>query len=65
MVVDDIEVALSALAAGEAVVLIVEPDAPALGEIRQGPGRLAVMVGSPGDPAVRRAAEAMDRELFR
>ena len=64
VIVDDVEVARARVAEGESVVLILEAGAPTLGEIRQGPGRLAVIVGSPSDPEVRRAAEAMARELF-
>ena len=65
VVVDDVEAALGRLAAGESVVLVLEPGSPPIGEVRQGPGRLAVIVGSLSDPAVRDAAAAMDAELFR
>ena len=55
---------MARLAGGESVVLVLDPGAPPIGEVRQGPGRLAVIVGSPADPAVREAAAAMDAELF-
>jgi hypothetical protein len=63
VVVDDAGSALALVAAGERVVLVVTPDAPAVLD-PGGPGRLAVMVGDPADPAVRAAARAMDAELF-
>jgi hypothetical protein len=38
---------------------------PVLDALRApGPGRVALLVGDPGDPSVRRCAEAMDAELF-
>lgn len=61
MVTDDPEEALSALARGWRVVLIVRPGSP-------GPparaGRLAVLVGDPANPAVRAAAAEMEAELY-
>lgn len=65
MVTADREEAVTAVAAGGNVVWITDPateatprrDAP-------GPGRMAVMVGDPGDPAVWAAAAAMEAELF-
>lgn len=66
MVLDDPAAARTALAQGSDVVLILAPDVEMAD--RQpgppGPGRLAVMVGDPADPAVRRAAGEMDAELF-
>lgn len=48
---------------GRAVVLIVaETDSSPVE--RRGPGRVAVLVGDPEDPATWQAAEAMERELF-
>ena len=61
MVTDDPEVALSAVARGCRVVLILGPDAPVTPAQA---GRLAVMVGDPADPAVRVAASEMEAELY-
>ncbi len=47
------------------MVLVADPAGPGLVPAPDGPGRLAVLVGSPQDPAVRAAAEAMAAELFR
>lgn len=57
---DDPDEALAAAATGSPVVLIVAPGryAPARS------GRLAVLVGDPADPAVRRAAAEMEAELY-
>jgi hypothetical protein len=63
MVVDDIATAFALVASGTDVVLMVPEDADC-GPIPEGPGRLAVMVGHPADPATRAAAEAMHAELF-
>jgi hypothetical protein len=55
------------VAAGRDVVLIVSPDggdAPRLSALAAGAGRLALLVGRPGDPEVRQAARAMADELF-
>jgi hypothetical protein len=64
MVLDDRDEALRLVAAGEAVVLLVDEDDPPLGQVVAGPGRLAVLVGSASDPASWVAAEAMAAELF-
>ncbi|MGH7085978.1 MAG: hypothetical protein ACREFN_13420 [Acetobacteraceae bacterium] len=62
MVVDDPAEAARLVAAGHAVVLIVAEGVA--GGWPAGPGRMAVMVGDAGDPAVREAAQAMAAELF-
>ena len=64
MVVDDLGEALRRVADGEAVVLLVDADAPPLRELPAGPGRLAVLVGSRSDPQDWKAARAMAEELF-
>ncbi|MGH9057386.1 MAG: hypothetical protein ACRDYY_16240 [Acidimicrobiales bacterium] len=64
MVVDDPAEAARLVAAGQAVVLIVAEGVMLRGGWPAGPGRMAVMVGDAGDPAVREAAEAMAAELF-
>ncbi len=64
MVVDDLEDARRLVAAGEAVVLLVDVGAPPVTSVPPGPGRLAVLVGSTSDPASWMAAEAMAAELF-
>jgi ABC-type sugar transport system substrate-binding protein len=54
------------LEAGVAVVLV-DPDADALGRVARGAGpdaRLAIFVGDPREGAVMAAAELMGRELF-
>jgi hypothetical protein len=61
VITDDLAAAGAALAAGRSVVLIVAADGPVADP---GPGRMAVMVGDAADPAVRAAAEEMERELF-
>lgn len=63
VVVDDPDVAIRLVGAGANVVLIVSEGA-VHGEAPDGPGRLAILVGDPGDPATRAAAAAMDAELF-
>jgi len=50
---------------GVDVVLIVDSEAGHVARPAGGPGRLAVLVGPAGDPAVRAAAEQMSAELFR
>jgi ABC-type sugar transport system substrate-binding protein len=64
MVVDDLGEALRRVADGESVVLLVDVDAPLLGELPAGPGRLAIFVGSPSDPRDWEAAGVMAAELF-
>jgi hypothetical protein len=55
LIVDDPEEAARIVAAGGAVVLVVRPaDAPV--EWPAGPGRMAVFVGDPDDPAARSMA---------
>lgn len=61
MVTADPQRAAEGASRGGAVVLIVAPG-PVAGTAR--PGRLAVLVGDPGDPAVWQAAAAMESELF-
>lgn len=63
MVVDDLEAALRLVGSGANVVVIL-PEGTQCGELSEGPGRLAVLVGDPEDPASREAASAMDAELF-
>lgn len=63
VIVTDPDEALALAAAGSRVVFVVEPGRGAP-EWDVQPGRLAVMVGDPADPAVLSAADAMDRELF-
>ena len=64
VVVDDKEEAARLVAEGHDVVLLVDVDAPPVGPAPAGPGRLAVFVGSPSDPAAWDAARAMAKELF-
>ena len=64
MVVDDLGEALRRVADGEAVVLLIDADAPPLGALPAGPGRLAVFVGSRSNPRDWEAARAMAEELF-
>lgn len=45
-------------------VVVIVPEGIEWREVSAGPGRLAVLVGDPGDPATRAAAAAMDAELF-
>jgi hypothetical protein len=63
MVTDDLDEALRLVQQGADVVLIVGEET-SVPPIRQGTGRLAVMVGDPADPATRSAAGEMDEELF-
>lgn len=72
MVVDEAAVAARMVAAGTDVVLIVDAAVAIrpgiLGPADTGtpcsPGRLAVVVGDPADPAVVAAAAEMEQELF-
>jgi hypothetical protein len=64
VVVDDVVAAARLIAAGQNVVLVVDPDGDQVAWPSGGPGRLAVLVGSVDDPAVRAAAEVMAAELF-
>lgn len=63
VVVDDVAAAGDAVMSGSDVVLLLPPGADP-GPLPTGPGRLAVMVGDPGDPQTLEAAEAMFAELF-
>ena len=70
-VTDDPATATRSVAEGTSVVLV-SADAAGLGAVLAGAAdrdgrerRLAVMVGDPGDPAVRAAAEEMAAELAR
>jgi hypothetical protein len=63
MVVAELGAALRLVASGADVVVMVHEGAPVVEHV-VGPGRLAVMVGDPRDPATRAAAEAMEAELF-
>lgn len=60
----DVEDAARRVAAGEAVVLIVAEGGAAAADRFNGPGRVAVFVGSPEDPGVWEAASQMAAELF-
>jgi hypothetical protein len=64
MVVDDQEEAARLVSEGRNVVLLVDRAATPIGPVPSGPGRLAVFVGSPADPASWDAARAMASELF-
>jgi hypothetical protein len=64
VVVHNLAAAAEFLAEGINVVLVAEVTGEQLDLPADGPGRLAVLVGSPGDPHVRRVAEAMAAELF-
>jgi hypothetical protein len=77
MVVDDASEAARMVAEGRSVVLLLDVDATliavdatliavdsASGAGTSGPGRVAVFVGSPADPASWQAARAMALELF-
>jgi hypothetical protein len=64
MVVDDLATAQALVARGVNVVLVLAPASTDLVLPADGPGRLAVLVGSPQDPDVRVAAKAMAAELF-
>jgi hypothetical protein len=63
-VVEDQAEAARLVRDGERVVLILDPAAGPLGEWPEGPGRLALLVGTPGDPEVRAAAAEMAAELW-
>ena len=63
MVVDDLSAALELAISGANVVVIL-PEGVECDELPQGSGRLAVLVGDPGDATSRAAAAAMDAELF-
>jgi len=63
MMAEDVSVAFALVFSGSNVVLVI-PEGFDPGPLPDGPGRLAVMVGEPGDPATRAAAAAMDAELF-
>jgi hypothetical protein len=70
MVVDDASEAARLVAEGRSVVLLLDVDAALIavdapsGAGMSGPGRVAVFVGSPADPASWQAARAMALELF-
>jgi hypothetical protein len=64
MIVDDPAAAAALVARGVNVVLVTDNPATDVILPADGPGRLAVLVGSPQDPEVRVAAEAMAAELF-
>lgn len=63
-VVDDVALAAALVASGVNVVLVTENDGAGMILPLDGPGRLAVLVGSPRDPGTRVVAEAMAAELF-
>ena len=63
VVVDDVAAAFELVSSGSDVVLLLRPGVVP-GRFPEGPGRLAVMVGEPGDPDAVAAAEAMYAELF-
>lgn len=64
MVVDDLTEAARLVAEGGNVVLVVDATDGPEWRWPQGPGRFAVLVGDPNDPAVREAAAAMEAELW-
>jgi hypothetical protein len=64
VVVDDVAAAAVLAARGINVVLVIEDASAGVVLPGEGPGRVAVLVGSPGDPEVRVAAEMMAAELF-
>jgi hypothetical protein len=49
---------------GHVVLIVADAGAPLPPELHVGPGRVAIFVGDPTDPAVRAAAEDMGQELF-
>jgi hypothetical protein len=63
-VVDDVTAAAALVATGVHVVLVTDNTSAGVVLPVDGPGRLAVLVGSPEDPETRVAAEAMAAELF-
>ncbi len=64
MVVDDPAEAARLVAQGRSVVLLVAGEMTPVAGMRTGPGRLALFVASPADPASWQAARAMASELF-
>ena len=64
MVVDDLDEAAVLIGRGVDVVVIVAPEEPHVDVGTRGPGRLALLVGDAANDEVRRAAVAMDMELF-
>jgi hypothetical protein len=64
VVSDDVDEAFAQARSGIDVVLIVPVDAPPIRVPPDADGRVAVLVGDPTDLDVRRAAEAMNAELF-
>jgi NAD(P)-dependent dehydrogenase (short-subunit alcohol dehydrogenase family) len=60
-----LEEARRRVAAGEHVVLVVDPgdSAGVAAQLAPGPGRASLMVGDVSDPLVRQAAEEMAAEL--
>lgn len=63
MVVHDVGAAFAMVSSGSDVVLLLAPGVDP-GPLPEGPGRLAVMVGEPGDADAVAAAQAMYAELF-
>jgi len=63
MVVDDVSTAFGLVGEGRSVVLILAAGRQ-IGPLPEVPGRLAVIIGDPGEAATHAAAEAMDAELF-
>ena len=64
VVVDDVAAVAALVARGVNVVLVTEDASAGLALPLDGPGRVAVLVGAPGDPEVRMVAEMMAAELF-
>jgi len=64
VVVDDEEEAARLVGEGHDVVLLVDGETPPVRPVPDGPGRLALFVGSKSDPGAWDAAQAMARELF-
>jgi hypothetical protein len=64
MVVGDPQEAARLIAEGRSVVLIVEEERTPVSGLGAGPGRLALLVGSPADPVAWEAGRAMAAELF-
>jgi hypothetical protein len=64
MVVDDPAEAARLVAQGRSVVLLVAAEMTPVAGMRSGPGRLALFVASPADPASWQVARAMASELF-